>query len=147
MNMGFIPLGNAWATIIAMFAILAALWVGATISAPIRQRNEAREFVGQLVAARSNLSTFIRDGRDLQYKVVRSDDELDSWLTNYDQWVANTGEAIEAVYGSAEQELFNTLEGVLAAHKSGSYNGHHNSKRLYLDYRLSTLRDLVRRRG
>lgn len=34
---------NAWATIIAATAILLSLWIGATATAPIRQRNEARQ--------------------------------------------------------------------------------------------------------
>ncbi|MCH7662980.1 MAG: hypothetical protein IH859_03810 [Chloroflexi bacterium] len=131
-----------------IFGMAAMLWIGTTVRAPVKQRNEARNFIAQFVGARANLSPIaeiISSGRALRYRSVKSEENLKQWLNEYDQWVADASFAIGTIFGVAEEELFNTVENLMAADISGSFNERHNLKRLIIDKRLQSLRNLVQR--
>jgi hypothetical protein len=128
-----------------MVTLVLLSWMVTTITAPIRQRDEARAAIGQTPNS-ERLAQFIADGRALQHRIVRTSEELVMWLSAYDHWVTETAAFVEVRWGIAERELFHTVENLQAAKIANAFDGQHNLKKLILDRRLQNLRELIQRR-
>jgi hypothetical protein len=126
---------------------LASVLLVAVISAPVRQRNEARDELRAIQATRdgrrAQLTEFLRQGRKL-YK-QRPDDVREWWKTTVKPWIVETSNFLEAHYGKAESEMFLSPSPPSAADIEGSVNPEHNRRRLNLNAQMEVLRRLLER--
>lgn len=131
----------------ALFLLSVLLF--AVISAPLRQRNEARAELRAIQAAkagrRAQLSEFLRQGRKLYKDQPRDVEVTEWWRTKVKPWIVATSQFLEAQYGTAESEMFLSPSPPQAADIEGSVSPEHNRRRLGLNAQMTVLRQILER--
>jgi len=141
--------GEAVALITAATAalFLASVLLGAVVSAPVRQRDEARDALRAIQTTRdgrrSQLTEFLKQGRKL-YK-QKPTDVPEWWRTNVKPWIVETSQFLEAQYGKAEAEMFLSPPPPWAADIIGSVSPEHNQRLLDLNAHMEVLRRILER--
>ena len=146
-----VPLGGILAGLLAFFLVM---WYWA----PYRQRNEARASLSQLeVTAKADdlrisnsqiaesLSVFYAEATKLMMREIKTDDDLNSWNTEVEDWQKRTLGWVEGNLSITDARLLARTTAVRTMAFERHYNEFHNNRLTFLYYRSTQLETLISR--